>query len=147
MRPIHGAGSRTCSVFIMRRMSQSCSAKAAPFVPVNCSPTSLPMLHMMTDGEFGSRRICAPHILFVPVIEKKMVIIWRLATPPAIEHLVHHKGTPFVSQFEQFRRRRIVARANGVAAHVLQNFKLPLQRAIIKSRAQRAQIVMIANAV
>ena len=50
LRPIHRAWSSGASDLPHARCRTSSFATAAPFAPVNCSPTSLPMLHMMTDG-------------------------------------------------------------------------------------------------
>ena len=86
-------------------------------------------------------------VLLVPVVEEQMIIVRPLAALPAIKRLVHHQHAHPVAQIEQFRRGRIVAGADGVAAHLLQNLNLPLQRAGVDGRAERAQVVMVANAV
>ena len=67
-------------------------------------------------------------ILFVPEIEQvaAAVIIAPLVLPPGIEGFVQDQETHLIGQVQQFRRGRIVAGADGVAAHVAQHFKLPL---------------------
>ena len=86
-------------------------------------------------------------VLFVPVVEQQVIIVLRLAAFPAVERFVHHHHAQAVAQIEQFRRGRIVAGADGVAAHFLQDLNLPLQRAGVDGRAERAEVVMVANAV
>ncbi len=52
-----------------------------------------------------------------------------------------------VGEFEQFGRGRVVARADGVDAHLFHNFKLPLQRPRVDRAAERAEVVVVADAV
>ena len=66
-------------------------------------------------------------VLLVPVVEQQMIIVLRLAVFPAVERFVHHHHAQAVAQIEQFRRGRIVAGADGVAAHFLQDLNLPFQ--------------------
>ena len=58
-----------------------------------------------------------------------MVIILVFARRPAIKRFIHHHEAHAVAQIQQLRRGRIVAGANGVDAHLAQDFQLPLQRA------------------
>ena len=76
-----------------------------------------------------------------------MIIVRVFAGRPAIKRLVHHNEAHLVAQIQQLRSRRIVARADGVDAGLAQNFQLPLQRADVDGRAERAEIVVVANAV
>ncbi len=92
-------------------------------------------------AEFG-----AP-ILLVPVIEEQMIIVFGFAAFPAIEGLIHNEHAQAVAEIEQFRGGRIVAGANGVAAHLLQNFDLPLQGAEVDGGAEGAEVVVVADAV
>ena len=85
-------------------------------------------------------------IRLVPVREDEMKIQRGFLPLPAVEDFVNHEETHLVGQFQQFRRRRIVTHANGVAAHLAQNLKLPLRRAHIKRRTQRAEIVVLIDA-
>ena len=79
-------------------------------------------------------------VLLVPVGEEEVVIQFVLALKPAVEGLVHHDKTHFVGQFEQLRRGRIVAGADGVAAHVLQisNWRCKARRLMAVPRAPRS---------
>ena len=86
-------------------------------------------------------------VLFGPVVEQQVVIIRALAGSPAVKGLVHHEHPHPVAQIEQFRRRRIVTRADRVAAHLLQQLDLPLQRTRIDGGAQRSKVVVIADTV
>ena len=86
-------------------------------------------------------------VLLVPVGEKEMIISRPLRFRPAIERLRHHDKSHPVAQFQQLGRRRIVAGANRVAAHRLQQLKLARARAQVESHAQRTKIVVQAHAV
>ena len=86
-------------------------------------------------------------ILLVPVVVKQMIIVFGLAAPPAIERLVHHHHAHAVAQIQPFGGGRVVAGADGVAAHLLENRDLAPQGADIDGRAQGAQVVMVAHAV
>ena len=86
-------------------------------------------------------------ILLVPVVEEQMIIVFGFAAFPAVEGLIHDDHAQAVAEIEQFRGGRIVAGANGVAAHLLQDFDLPLQGADVDGGAQRAEVVVVADAV
>ena len=58
-------------------------------------------------------------VLLVPVIEQQMIIIFGFAALPAVEGFVHHHHAETVAHIEQFRRGRIMAGADGIAAHLL----------------------------
>ena len=85
-------------------------------------------------------------ILLVPIGKEEVVVVLRFPRCPAIEGLVHHDDAQAVADVEQFRRRRVVAGANGVAPHFLEDSDLPLQGAGVDGRAQRAQVVVVAHA-
>ena len=76
-----------------------------------------------------------------------MKIQRRLLPDPHVKRLVHDHQAHFIGQLHQLRRRGIVTGANGIAAHLLEHFELPLQGAEIQCRTQRPQIMMIAHAV
>ncbi len=75
----------------------------------------------------------------MPVGKQQVIIERRLLAHPHVERFVHHEKAHLVGELQQFRRGRIVAGANGVAAHFLKHFELPLQRSYIDGRAQGAQ--------
>src|SRR5215210_5912994 len=75
-----------------------------------------------------------------------MIVVLLLAALPAIERLVHHHYAHAVAQFQQFGRGRIMARANGVDAHLFQHLDLSLKSAPAQGRAEWAKVVMIADA-
>ena len=87
------------------------------------------------------------HVLLVPVGEEQVVIVRRFCPDPAIESLIHHDEAHSVAKVQQLRRGRIVAGADGVAAHLLQHFELTFQGAGVDGGAERAEVVMIADAV
>ena len=86
-------------------------------------------------------------VFFVPVRKKKVVVVSGLAANPAIERFVHDDEAETIGDVEQFGSRRVVARANRVAAHLFKDFELSFERAGVDGGAERAEIVMIANAV
>src|SRR5580765_8818026 len=86
-------------------------------------------------------------VFFVPIRKEEVVIVAGLAANPAIEGFVHDDEPETIGDVEQFRSRRVVAGANGIAAHLLKDFELTFERAGVDGGAERAEIVMIANAV
>jgi len=69
-----------------------------------------------------------------------------LGYDPFIERLVHDDRAHPVAEIEQFRRRRVVAGADRVAAHRLEDLKLSLDRTAMHGRSQAAQVVVVAHA-
>ena len=57
---------------------------------------------------------------------------------PFVEGLVHDQEAHAVAEVEKFRRGRIVAAADGVAARLLEEFQTPLPDLDRHGRAQRA---------
>src|SRR5215475_3256835 len=88
-----------------------------------------------------------PHVFFMPVGEQKVIIVAGFTSDPAIESFVHDDKAETIGDVEEFRSGGIVAGTNGVAAHFLQNFQLTLKCAGVNRRAERAEIVMVANAI
>ena len=66
---------------------------------------------------------------------------------PFVERLIPDDEPHAVAQVEQLGRGRIVAGADGVHAHVLHDLELSLHGPDVERHAQRAQIVMQADAV
>ena len=66
---------------------------------------------------------------------------------PHVEGFVHNEQAHAVGEFEQFGRGRVVAGADGVDAHRLHDFELALQGAAVDGGAERAEIVVQADAV
>ncbi len=90
-----------------------------------------------------------PRILLMPLVEQVIpaVVVARLGLTPGVEHLVQDHEAHAVGKVEQFRGRRVVAGAEGIAAHLPQQLELPLEGPHVDRRAQGAQVVMIADAV
>ena len=65
---------------------------------------------------------------------------------PHVEGFVHHQQAQPVAELEQFRRGRIVAGADGVDAQPFHDLELPFGGAAVDGRAQRAQVVVHADA-
>ena len=85
-------------------------------------------------------------VLLVPVREDEVEVERRLLPHPDVEGLVHDQEAHPVGQLEQLRRGRIVARADGVAAHLPQHLQLALGRARVERRAERAEVVVVVDA-
>ena len=75
------------------------------------------------------------------------IIVGALVAAPGIEGFIHDHEAHAVGEFEEFGGRRVVAGANGVAAHRMQDLKLALQGPEIHRGAQSTQVVVIADAV
>lgn len=88
-----------------------------------------------------------PQVLLVPVREDQVEVERGLATVPDVERLIHHEKAHPVDELEQFGRRGIVRHADGVRPHVTQDLELPLGRARVECRAERAKVVVLIDAV
>src|SRR5262249_39392237 len=86
-------------------------------------------------------------VLLVPVTVKHVIVRRSLLALPYIECLVHYEKTHFVGKIQQLRRWRIVAGSDRIAAHIGQYLQLALQSSVVNRRAQRPQVVMVADAV
>ena len=87
-----------------------------------------------------------PQILFMPIVPQLVVCVGGFTQRPTVEGFIHNQHSEAVAHIQQFGRGRIMASANGIAAHPLQEFHLPLQSPGVDCRAQRAQIMVIADA-
>ena len=129
-----------------RQMAASRAAIASPFSALRCSGISFPMLHMTTLGWLRSRRTMATRSALAPLVEELAVAEARLVLAPLVERLVHHHEAHAVAQLEQLRRRRVVAGADGVHAHRLEDLELALDGAVVGGGAERPQVVVLADA-
>ncbi len=84
-------------------------------------------------------------VLLVPGIEQQAVVVRRLARAPDVERLVHDEDPFLVGVILQLGSGRIVARADRVRPHLDQHVDLPVQRAFVQRRAERAEIVVHAH--
>ncbi len=81
------------------------------------------VIDFISDGPHEQGRVVsvpadpASHIPLVPLFEKTGVIIFRLRPLPHVESLIHHKEPHPVRHIHKCRVRRIMAGADGVAAH------------------------------
>jgi hypothetical protein len=82
-----------------------------------------------------------------PIGEDAAVIVGGFGAAPGVEGFIEDDEAHLVGEFEKLRRGRIVAGADGVAAHVLEDFELALQRADVDGAAEGSEIVVIADAV
>src|SRR5258705_10983116 len=85
-------------------------------------------------------------VLLVPIIKQKVVVVLLFASTPCIERFIHYHDAHAVTEFEQFRRWRIMAGTDRVYTHLLENLDLSFQCANIERRAERTKIVMITYA-
>jgi hypothetical protein len=86
------------------------------------------------------------HVALAPLIEVLRVSVGHFGNTPHIEGFVHHHEPHAIAQVQQFGRGRIVAGANRIHAGAAQNFELPLGGSAVHGCSQRAQVVVIANA-
>src|SRR3989442_623972 len=75
-----------------------------------------------------------------------MIVVFLLCSMPGIERFIHYNYSHSIAEIEQLGRRRVMARANRVDAHLFQDFDLSLQSSNVERRPERSKIVMIANA-
>ena len=61
-----------------------------------------------------------------PLIKVLVISVLALGTFPFVEGLHHHHEAHLVAELHQFRRRLIMGSADGVAAHILEDFQLML---------------------
>ena len=85
-------------------------------------------------------------VRFRPFVEIQMIVVGILGHSPAIEHFVHHQKSHAVAQIEKLRRGRVVRGANGIHSERLQGFQPFFPDTQRHRRAERAAIVMQANA-
>ncbi len=88
------------------------------------------------------------NLFFAVLFERRLVRVESVrGLVPLVKALIPHDKTHPVAKLKQFRRRRIMACANGVYAHITHNLQLAFHRAGIKRPAESALVVMQANAV
>src|SRR5450756_1678937 len=75
-----------------------------------------------------------------------MVVLPVLAFVPTVERLVDHENSQPVACVEKYRRRRIVASANGVESVRLHQFDAALFRAVNRRRSEQSVVMMHAAA-
>src|SRR5262249_19133698 len=86
-------------------------------------------------------------IFFVPIRKEQMIIIARLSADPAVEGFIHHDEAEAIGDVEQFRSGRVMTGANSVTAHFFECFELTFECAAVNGGAERAEVMVIANAV
>ena len=79
-------------------------------------------------------------------VSRVIVIIAVLVFGPAIECFVDDKHAVFVADIKQYRCGRVMRHTDGVAAHVLEHLHLTLDGIAVGYRAQRALIMVHADA-
>src|SRR5258708_9579710 len=94
----------------------------------------------------------------MPIVEDARIIVCAIewfcgsfvrvffTEPPAVEGLVHDEHAHAIAEFEQLRCGRVVAGANGIAAHFLENLDLPLECAYVDRGAERSLVVVETHA-
>ena len=87
-----------------------------------------------------------PQVALAPRVEVLPVAVLDLRHAPHVEGLVHDEQAHAVRRLEQLGGRRVVARADGVRPHALQDLELALRRAAIDGGPERAQVVVVAHA-
>ncbi len=108
---------------------------------------------LVADRPHDDRRMIAVAHHQAAQVPLGVLLVRRLAVDavglfvPLVEALVPHDEAHAVAQLEQLGRRRVVAGADGVDAHVAHDLELPLHGPRIERRAQRAVVVVQAHAV
>ena len=115
---------------------------------------SLPLLeHLVAYRPHQDARVVAVaqdevgEVALVPLVEEAGVVVLGLAAAPHVERLVHHDESHRVAHGQQFRGRRVVARADGVHAHRLQLHELAVQGVLAQGGTEAAEVVVLADAV
>ena len=109
--------------------------------------------HLVADAPHHDRRVVAVmthhihQIAFHPLVVVLVITIGHFLGFPLIESLHHQQHPHLVAGLHQFRRRHVVRRTIGIAAHVLQHLQPVTDGLHVHRRAQRSQVVMIARAV
>ena len=85
-------------------------------------------------------------VAFRPLVEVLVVTVGYLGRAPFVERLGHDHDAHFVAQADEFGRRHIVRCADGVRAHFFQLQEAASQRAFVHGHAQRAQVLVVADA-
>ncbi len=87
-----------------------------------------------------------PQVALAPLGEVLAVAVLDLRLAPHVEGLVQDEEAHPVGGVQQLGRGRVVARADRVRPHPLQDLQLALDRPAIDGRAERAQVVVVAHA-
>ena len=101
------------------------------------------------EDHAGMVAVAADHadqIPLMPLLEILMVVIAEFFLFPDIEGLIHDHEAHAVAHRIEFRLARIVTRADGVAAHLAQDFELTLQGPVGNGGPKRAEVVVHTNA-
>ena len=77
-------------------------------------------------GIVAKRAYHAGEIFLGPLVKVLVISVLALGTFPFVEGLHHHHEAHLVAELHQFRRRLIMGSADGVAAHILEDFQLML---------------------
>ena len=85
-------------------------------------------------------------IPLMPRLEILMIVIPQLLLFPNIKRLVHHQEAHAVAHLVKFGLARIVARADGIAAHVPENFELTPESGLGNRGSESPEIVVQTNA-
>jgi hypothetical protein len=87
------------------------------------------------------------HVLDIgvgPRLEEASVVVRVLPVVPTVEGLIHDQEAEAIGDIEQLGRGRVVGGAKPVGAHVLENLESLFDGAIIGSRAQGSEVVVVA---
>ena len=87
----------------------------------------------------------AYHVTLGPLVEITVITILAFGIVPLVERLHHHHETHFVTKAYKLGSRRIVRRPDRIATHVLQHCQLMPQCRYAHGRAERTEVMMIAD--
>ena len=81
-----------------------------------------------------------------PLLKELGITVGLFGVGPGVREFVHHQEAHPVAEVQEFRCRRVVAGADGVAAHLPEHLKAAHPGVLVPDCSQGARIVMQANA-
>ena len=84
-------------------------------------------------------------VLLRPLLKIEIIAILDLRSHPAVESLSHEHHSHLIAYPYEFWRRHIVGCSDGIAAHILQHAHLSADSSLIRYRAERSEIMVVAD--
>ena len=145
---IAGRRDRTAGVVLFANLNQTLGNHAALAGKI-LFVLFIDFISHTPEDHAGMIAVAADHagqIPLMPLLEIFMVVIAEFFLFPDIEGLVHDHEAHAVAHRIEFRLARIMARADSVAAHLAQDFELPLERAMGNCGPESTKVVVQTDA-